>query len=258
MTAPELPLDAAALDRIESGEVGVGPSRGEKIIAQARAALTLRDKLAALAAELKDCEKMHGVQLARVEILLPELAECRAKLAQVVERCGYAELAVTQRTLERDNALAKLAQAEKERDEALDDAEAAVDAHANCACYERGAVVRIKHLEDALMESSSKRAASQARERELRGKLFDAERDFDVTAGQTTDTLAREACLHYRDKCATALARPVDDSALREMLTEAWRLGRRHGTHSMGAEGDAPPPMEQAISSLLGEKGDQS
>lgn len=99
MSTPVKWLDAAALDRIESGEVGVGPSRGEKIIAQARAALTLRDKLAALAAELKDCEKMHGVQLARVEILLPELAECRAKLAAQIERCGLAELAVAQRDI---------------------------------------------------------------------------------------------------------------------------------------------------------------
>lgn len=42
--------------------------------------------------------------------LRDELAECRAKLAAQIERCGLAELAESQRTLERDNALAKLAE----------------------------------------------------------------------------------------------------------------------------------------------------
>ena len=49
MTTPTpLPLDAAALDRIESGEIGVGPSIGDRLIAQSRAALTLAARVAEL------------------------------------------------------------------------------------------------------------------------------------------------------------------------------------------------------------------
>ena len=49
MTKPE--LDAAALDRIESGELGVGPYIGEKLLAQSRLALSQAERIAELEAE---------------------------------------------------------------------------------------------------------------------------------------------------------------------------------------------------------------
>lgn len=97
MTAPErgpqrsedrsLPLDAAALDRIESGEVGVGPAVGERLIAQARAALALRAELAAM--PKVECACHPGVRwpvdqwgrTCPITKAVAELAECQQKHA---------------------------------------------------------------------------------------------------------------------------------------------------------------------------------
>jgi hypothetical protein len=46
--------------------------------------------------------------------------------------------------------------------------------------------------------------AERRRVETLREALFSAERNFDATAGQTTDELAREACVRYRDEVRAA------------------------------------------------------
>lgn len=130
MSTPEKWLDAAALD---AGLRALGncTRNGDRICdmereaaewlmvnsvacaEQARAALSLRDELAALRvesqegaeivgelkAELAEWKDKLGAMTAAHRYATDELAECRAKLAAQIERCGLAELAVAQRDI---------------------------------------------------------------------------------------------------------------------------------------------------------------
>ena len=123
-----------------------------------------------------------------------ELAECRAKLAAQIERCGFAELAETQRALERDNAWAKLVQAEAEtarvramldEDEALRDAvrenlpECTCDADGNLG----GEVDRVEFAGEELRRALAKLAQAEQRGRE-------DERETTTKALKWADSLA--------------------------------------------------------------------
>jgi hypothetical protein len=152
-----------------------------------------------------------------VDMLRARIAELEQSLAKVQRAALQMDSAqgVELAHLRKKSTAAALAIAEREgllsRDAVMTERIAELEAE----------VERVWKLDGEHQEKAfANHAALHAHVRELRGKLFDAERDFDVTAGQTTDALAREACEHYRDKCAVALARPVDDSALREMLLD--------------------------------------
>jgi inorganic triphosphatase YgiF len=85
VTAP-LPLDAADLESVSRELDRYDASISSfQAVAQARAALSLRDELAALVGELAECKRVHQSYVAdyggNVSLNL-ELAECRAKLAQ--------------------------------------------------------------------------------------------------------------------------------------------------------------------------------
>jgi len=67
----------------------------------------------------------------------------------------------------------------------------------------RNGQAQVQAMFDGLWKSNAALAASH---NALRDALKKAERNFDVTAGQTTDALAREACVRYRDECSDALA----------------------------------------------------
>ena len=167
----------------------------------------LRDELASVRAELEQLGGDFGIRMNQIALMrdealryynadgsfvvmespeavvaarkaaAAELAECRAKLAAQIERCGFAELAETQRALERDNALAKLAQAESEtarvramldEDEALRDAvrenlpECTCDADGNLG----GEVDRVEFAGEELRRALAKLAqAEQERNR---------------------------------------------------------------------------------------------
>lgn len=67
-------LDAAALDRIESGELGVGPTTGEKLIAQARLALAQAERIATLTEQQERHVREIDLLGARIATLEAETA----------------------------------------------------------------------------------------------------------------------------------------------------------------------------------------
>lgn len=114
MTAPELPLDAEGLryalhgednESVLDSDSGIIINAGHQEDAE-----LLRDQLNSYesrlaeqkAAALSLRDELNGVREASATELrhaYDELAECRAKLAAQIERCGLAELAVAQRDI---------------------------------------------------------------------------------------------------------------------------------------------------------------
>lgn len=119
MTAPEKWLDAAALDEREEFVHSLDKNDRMALIAQARAALTLRDELAECRAKLGAAEANAAENLAAWERGESERVELRRKLEQAETRLSIHENltaleADNAMRDERDAALAKLAQAQME------------------------------------------------------------------------------------------------------------------------------------------------
>lgn len=220
----DLPLDAAALDGLSPP---LTPQAWRTVIAQARAALSLRDELAQ---ERRWAARMSNAELVRaltvngladeVDALKAELAECRAKLAQANEAIAYAEKVDAERA--RMDA-AKIAQAEQERDEAQ----------------------RVfRDSMTAWNDTQSSLAAAQAETWKLREALHEASTFIAVECDASS-----EAFQNAESLLATT---PGSRDALSDMIFDAFLAG--YGKTHDGARSDAI----KYVKSLLTEEGGQS